>query len=235
MFDVQKFSDLLTEVQGNRSLNEYARNSGVSAAYISKLKNKVKKTAPSPIIIRKLASKSGRFSSSLADSVSYTAMMAAAGHITSLEAMSNEDFYQLVEVEEEANVLDSNLTKIAILGKIVVNDPILDEKNIARYHYEYTNNVPDGDLFILQAKGDSMEPTIPSGCMVLIRPQKKIENGEVVAVMIKGNQEVILRKLKIQGNIKLLMPDNNDHEPLIVTEENLITILGKAIRITVDL
>lgn len=233
MFDAQKFSDLLTEVQGNRSLNEFARNSGVSAAYISKLKNKVKKTAPSPIIIRKLASKSGRFSSTLGDSVYYTAMMASAGHITS--EMSSEDFNQLVAGEEEANVLDSNLAKIAILGKIVVNDPILDEKNIARYHYEYSDNVPDGDLFILQAKGDSMEPTIPSGCMVLIRPQKKVENGEIVAVMISGNKEMILRRLKIQGNIKFLMPDNMDHEPIIFTEENLITIQGKAIRITVDL
>lgn len=232
MFDAQKFSDLLTEVQGNRSLNEYARNSGVSAAYISKLKNKVKKTAPSPIIIRKLASKSGRFSSSLADSVNYTALMSAAGHITS--EMSNEDFYQLVEGEEEANVLDSNLNKIAILGKIVVPDPILDEKNIARYHYEYRDNVPDGDLFLLQAKGDSMEPTIPSGCMVLIRLQKKVGNGEIVAVMINGNKEVILRKLKIQGNIKFLMPENKDYEPIIITEENIITILGKVIQVTID-
>ena len=233
MFDAQKFSDLLTEVQGNRSLNEYARNSGVSAAYISKLKNKVKKTSPSPIIIRKLASKSGRFSSSLADSVYYTALMSAAGHITS--EMSNEDFSQLVEGEEEANVLDSNLKKIAILGKIVFPDPVLDERNIGRYHYEYIENVPDGDLFLLQVKGDSMEPTIPSECMVLIRLQKEVVNGEIVAVMIRGNKEVILRRLIIQGNIKLLMPDNKDHEPIIVTEENLITILGKAIRITVDL
>ena len=148
--------------------------------------------------------------------------------------MGNEDFYQLLTGEEEANVLDSNLTKIAIIDKKSYN-PILTEENISGYRYEYSDNIPLGDLFFLVMTGDSMEPTIPNGCLVLINLQEKVNDGEIVAFRINGNNEVNLRRLKIQGNIKLLMPENKDHEPIIVTDENLITIPGKAIRITVDL
>lgn len=125
--------------------------------------------------------------------------------------------------------------KIPVLGKIACGDPILAEENIEGYRHEFAENLPSGELFVLEAKGKSMQPTIPDGCFVLIRQQNEVENGEIAAIRINGNDEATLKRVKKQGDIIMLMPDNNEFEPIIVTEENPVTILGKAIRFTVDL
>ncbi|GGA32045.1 XRE family transcriptional regulator [Psychrobacillus lasiicapitis] len=77
MYDKEKFAELLIKGQGTRSLNAFAKDSGVSSAYISKLIRGLYETAPSPAIIKKIAD--------TARDVSYGELMAAAGHILSLE------------------------------------------------------------------------------------------------------------------------------------------------------
>lgn len=125
--------------------------------------------------------------------------------------------------------------RIPVLGKIACGDPILADENIETYRYEFADSLPSGEIFILEAKGKSMHPTVPDGCFVMIRQQNEVENGEIAAVLINGNDEATLKRVKRQGDIVMLMPDNAEFEPIIVTEENPITILGKAIRFTVDL
>ena len=233
MFDTKKFSELVTETQGNRSLNEYARNCGVSSAYISKLKNMATKTAPSPVIIRKLASKSESFSSSLPDSVTYISMMKAAGHITS--EMNNDDYNNLDTGEEEAYALNNNFIEIPIIENINSLNPIIDKKNNKRSRIEYPDNLPNGDLFYFETKEDSMAPLIPVGSLVLIKQIEGVEDGEIAAVTMTVDNKLVLRRVKKQGNIIMLIPENTEFEPIVVTKDNPITILGKAVRVTVDL
>lgn len=80
-----------------------------------------------------------------------------------------------------------------------------------------------------------MEPTIPDGSFVLIREQPEVEYGEIAAVLVNGNEEATLKRIRKQGDTVILMPDNPSHEPFIVTEDNPAKIIGKAIRFTQDL
>lgn len=95
-FDAPKFSDLLTEVQGKRSLNEYARNSGVSAAYISRLKNAQKGAPPSVKIIARLAN----------DYPMYISMMKAAGYKQMEEFRDMPDHLTLVSENRLRELLE---------------------------------------------------------------------------------------------------------------------------------
>jgi len=72
-FDKEKFACLLAEAMGDRSINQYALHSGVSATYISRLLRNMVNKPPMPPTIEKLASKAY-------DGVNYTALMQAAGH-----------------------------------------------------------------------------------------------------------------------------------------------------------
>lgn len=125
--------------------------------------------------------------------------------------------------------------KIPILGKIACGDPITAEENLIGYRYDSPDNLPSGNLFYLQAKGDSMEPTIPNGSYVLIREQPEVENGEIAAVLVNGDTEATLKRVKRQGDTVFLMPDNPRHEPYVITADNPARIIGKAIRYTQDL
>ena len=121
--------------------------------------------------------------------------------------------------------------RIPILGVIACGDPILAEQNIRDYLYESPDRLPSGTLYYLEAKGDSMEPKIPDGSLVLIREQSEVEYGEIAAVLVNGDAEATLKKVTRQGDVVLLMPINNAYEPIIITKDNPARIIGKAVEV----
>ncbi|MEC1714995.1 LexA family protein [Schinkia azotoformans] len=139
--------------------------------------------------------------------------------------------------EKPTNIIElkNEFVKVPILGAIACGEPLLAEQNIEGYMYELTEDLPNGTVFGLIAKGNSMEPTIPNGSKVLIREQNNVEYGEIAAVLVNGNTEATLKRIKKQGNMIILMPDNPEYEPYIITENNPARIIGKAIRVTKDL
>ncbi|WGT38540.1 XRE family transcriptional regulator [Lysinibacillus sp. 1 U-2021] len=130
--------------------------------------------------------------------------------------------------------VEPNFVKIPILGVIACGDPILATENIEGYTYEFAEYLPSGEIFALKAKGDSMEPTIMNGSKVLVRAQSDVENGEIAAVLVNGDEEATLKRVKKQDGIVLLMPDNNSYEPIVVSPSNPARIIGKVIRAIMD-
>lgn len=124
---------------------------------------------------------------------------------------------------------------IPILGEIACGNPITAEENIEGYLEEPEDSLPSGTVFYLVAKGHSMEPTIPNGSNVLIRKQPEVEDDEIAAVLVNSDTEATLKRVKHQGNMIMLMPDNKDYSPIIITSDNPVRILGKAIRYTTNL
>lgn len=129
----------------------------------------------------------------------------------------------------------SKFIKIPVLGVITCGDPILAEQNIVDYREEIADNLPSGELFYLQTKGNSMTPTIPENSFVMIRKQETVENNEIAAVLVNGDTEATLKRVRFQGDTIILMPDNSEHNPIIVNEENPVRIIGKAIKVSIDL
>lgn len=80
VFNKEEFANLLEKAKGNRSINSYANETGISAAHISRFLRQMIDAPPSPETISKLASKAH-------NEVSYRDLMAAAGHII----ISNDD------------------------------------------------------------------------------------------------------------------------------------------------
>ncbi len=129
----------------------------------------------------------------------------------------------------------NRLTKIPLLGTIACGDPILADENISGYLSEPTDLLPSGKLFYLRAKGQSMEPTIKDGSLVLIRQQPDVEDGEIAAILFMDDDEATLKRIKRAGPTVILMPDNREYEPIIASNNNPVRILGKAVRVTTNL
>lgn len=128
-----------------------------------------------------------------------------------------------------------NSIKIPILGEIACGKPILIEENIDGYIEEFADDLPSGELFYLKTKGNSMMPTIPENSYVMIRKQPDVEEGEIAAVVINGDNEATLKRVKRQNGLTMLIPDNASHKPYIITESNPATILGKAVKVSFSL
>ncbi len=75
MFDKERFAALLVRAQGDRSLNEYARQTGISSAHISRLSRALLDAPPNPQTIKQLSDQAY-------NGVTYEEMMVVAGHLT---------------------------------------------------------------------------------------------------------------------------------------------------------
>lgn len=125
---------------------------------------------------------------------------------------------------------------IPVIGEIACGDPITAEENIEGYtEVIFDKKVPSGPLFALHCKGHSMEPTIPDGSMVVIKSQPTVEDGEIAAVLVDDDNEATLKRIKHQGELIMLMPDNKEYDPIILDKDHPGRIVGKAIRYTASL
>lgn len=144
-----------------------------------------------------------------------------------LEGLMNED----LSLPNNLRVVPPQTVPIPILGVIACGDPILAEENIVGYLNESPDDLPNGTLYYLEAKGDSMEPTIPNGSLVMIREQVEVEYGEIAAVLLNGDEEATLKKVTRQGDTVILMPINREYDPIVITEDNPARVIGKAVEV----
>ena len=158
--------------------------------------------------------------------------------LASIFKVSLDDFFPVRNLYDQTNIIKvtpENMVAIPVIGTIACGDPILADENIIGYRYLLKDRLPKGQTFYLTAKGDSMEPKIPDGSDVLIRMQDDVEDGEIAAVLVNGDSEATLKRVKKQGDIVMLVAENNAYAPYIVTEHNPARILGKAVGVSFDL
>ncbi|MCT2909273.1 helix-turn-helix domain-containing protein [Schleiferilactobacillus harbinensis] len=129
----------------------------------------------------------------------------------------------------------SSVSRIPIIGEIACGNPIMAEENIDGYREVVSSYVPSGNVFFLKAKGESMEPTIPDGSYVMIQAQPDVEDGEIAAVLVDDDEEATLKRVRHQGKMVVLMPDNPAYKPIVLSREFPGRIIGKAVRVDFDL
>jgi len=120
MFDKITFKNLLEKARGNRSNEDYSRDSGVSRAYISNFLNLKRAIPPTPDILKKLAD-------AAYDNVTYRDFMDVAGYLNSDE-VSKEITELSLKLE---NLHQAIAQKHRILDRIhkYANIPIADERS----------------------------------------------------------------------------------------------------------
>jgi repressor LexA len=118
---------------------------------------------------------------------------------------------------------------VPILGTIACGQRITPDTTPEGYA-----DLPDGIRadFALRCKGDSMEPTLIDGDLVLIRQQPEVEPGQIAAVSI--GDETTLKHVYRQDNGLLLVADNPQYPPIFasVSADEQIVIHGLAVGYT---
>jgi repressor LexA len=138
----------------------------------------------------------------------------------------------LMGTDGQPKYLDGDLIpkKIPILGVIAAGQPILALENIIGYEFVPSNVKVD---FCLKVKGDSMiNAKINDGDIVFIRQQPDVENGEIAAVIIDGEEATLKRIYKYPGAIAL-RPENSNYSEQVFDKKSFksITIIGKCITV----
>ncbi len=121
---------------------------------------------------------------------------------------------------------------IPILGTIAAGEPILAEQNIIGYApAPPLMNTEGRNTFYLEVKGESMNREFPNGSLVLIDRDLQVENGEIAAVMVNGD-EATVKKINRKGNLLTLIPlssDDSYYPEIINLEQTEVKFIGKVI------
>lgn len=125
-------------------------------------------------------------------------------------------------------------TRIPVLGKVVAGIPLDAIEDIIDYEEIPHSMAKSGEFFALQIKGDSMEPRIKEGDVVIVRKQPDVESGEVAIVLVNGDEATIKKVQKFNGGINLV-PSNPDYEVKTYSNDDIeslpVSIIGKVVEL----
>ena len=199
------------------SMDDFARSSGISKTYISMLeKNFNPKTgqeiAPTIETIGKAAK--GMFMS-----------------FDELFAMIGEDTKVKLNATGSDKIAKKSI-QIPVLGKVAAGIPFSAVEDVIDYEEISEEMAHSGEIFALKIKGDSMEPEIRNGDVVIVRSQDSAESGDIVIALVNGNDATCKRLVRYATGIRL-MPINPSYEPMYYSNEEIeskpVKIIGKVI------
>lgn len=135
---------------------------------------------------------------------------------------------EISDIENNLHLEFSEIINIPILGEVAAGIPTTvnleyDDKLAIPKDWTYHAK----DTFALKVTGDSMIGAgIDKGDIAIVQKQETAVNGDFVIVLI--NREATMKKFMLMGDTVLLLPENNNYEP-IQMNHNDIRINGKVI------
>lgn len=124
--------------------------------------------------------------------------------------------------------------RIPVYGDVAAGLPIEATENIVDYEEIDTALATTGDFFGLRVRGDSMEPRIQEGDVVIVRKQNDAETGEIAIVMVNGDSATIKRIKKESSGLSLI-PNNPAYDIKYFSNDDISTlpvqIIGKVVEL----
>lgn len=102
-------------------------------------------------------------------------------------------------------------TRIPVLGDVAAGIPIEAITDIVDYEEIDAALAATGEFFGLRIKGDSMEPRMMAGDVVIVRQQDTAETGDTVVVLVNGDSATV-KKIKYGPDGIILLPTNPAHD-----------------------
>lgn len=123
---------------------------------------------------------------------------------------------------------------VPVLGYVRAGIPIEAVEDILDYEEISQDMASQGEHFALSIKGDSMEPKISEGDVVIVRKQSVVENGELAVVLVNGNDATV-KKFYMNENGVTLISTNPAYAPFVYSKKDVeelpVQIVGKVVEL----
>ena len=128
-------------------------------------------------------------------------------------------------VDDNFNLMRKEMRNIPIIGTVAAGQPIFAEQNISGYFPLLADELPAGDLFILNVRGESMiNIGIYEGDKVIVQQTPTARNGDIVVALVDDSATV--KTYYKEGSRFRLQPENDTMDPIYVDH---VVILGVVI------
>lgn len=134
---------------------------------------------------------------------------------------------ELLGISATNNVM-SNTTNV--IGVVPAGTPLEAIEDIIG-EIEYPSRFANKQVFALQIKGDSMNKILPDGCIGLFEKTSTLENGEIGAIMVNGDDATVKKFYRLTDSYVLEpVSFNPEQHPLIIKDgTDPVSVIGKLI------
>lgn len=123
--------------------------------------------------------------------------------------------------------------RIPVLGRVVAGIPIEAVEEILDYEEITPELAATGEFFALQIKGDSMEPTLRDGDVVIVKKQPTVDSGDIAIVLVNGNDATVKEIKESPAGITLIGHNAAIYTPQFYSNKEIqnlpVQIIGKVV------
>jgi repressor LexA len=163
------------------------------------------------------------------------------GVTTHLDAIAKKGFLKREPKARSISLVDlmapfEQALRVPIVGRIRAGEPVLAQEQVEGHvvvdggWIGASPSAQPPQHFALKVCGDSMiNAGILDGDYVIIRQQPTADNGEIVVALL-GDEATVKRFFK-EGDQVRLQPEHPTMEPVVVTPEQAVAVLGKVVAV----
>ncbi|MGN1168711.1 MAG: LexA family protein [Acutalibacteraceae bacterium] len=123
---------------------------------------------------------------------------------------------------------------IPVLGYVRAGIPLEAVQEILDYEEISESMAASGEHFALRITGNSMEPRICDGDVVIVRRQSDVDSGDIAVVLV-NSMDATVKKIIKKGTSISLVPFNPNYDVTIFTAQEIaslpVTIVGKVVEL----
>ena len=138
------------------------------------------------------------------------------------------------EDEKKKEIKSHTSVRIPVIGYVKAGIPIEAIEEILDYEEIPEEMALQGDYFALSVRGNSMEPRICEGDIVIVRMQESVDNGDVAVALVGDNETTVKKFFRDEDGIRLIA-FNPSFETMVFTPEEVNTLPVKVIGKVVEL
>jgi repressor LexA len=144
---------------------------------------------------------------------------------------------ELVGAQRGQRHAQPRVVRIPVVGRIAAGSPIEAIEDPSDVVELPIGSVPD-NCFALRVRGMSMiDDHIDDGDLVVVRPQQRVDNGDIAVAIVNDiteNGGATLKRFYLEGETVRLQPRNPDMQPILVPADQ-VEVRGKVVKLLRDL
>lgn len=139
----------------------------------------------------------------------------------------------IVDDDKSADMVKG--VKIPVLGTVAAGIPITAITDVEDWEEIPETMAKTGSYFALRIKGQSMEPRICNGDVVIVKQQSDVDTGDVAIVLVNGDEATVKEIKKLDTGIMLIGWNTAVYSPRFYSAKDIKTLPVKIIGKVVEL
>lgn len=146
--------------------------------------------------------------------------------------------YNVPMFAAKSNMIENTQTFIPLYGHVAAGHGLIafeDQQDLIGIP---SNMAKNGEYYALRIKGDSMQPRIMDGDLVVVKKQQTADDGDIVIALINGD-DAVCKKFKKYPDGIMLISLNPSYEPLIFHKNDVrdipVRIIGRVVELRSEL